>query len=440
MTHRYHTVLCSVLCLILVALALSPGSAHGQAGSVDFDIEAVSLLAPGQTTGSRVDVYTRMPLTELAFRPSPEGFVARYRIAAEIVEVEDNGRRGNVVESPVWDRTVRVPNFGDTQDSQRFDYTTQALDLRPGRYAIELSLQGEEGGTSFLKEAEIRVKNFDRSVAVSDLLLLEDYNPDTGDVLPSVSNRLGSDRVSFSVMYEVYLGQTQSVRITRELFRLADGLGASGEEAESSERTFTDTESKFLESRRSQHVVSIPMDDVRLGRYLVRVSLRDEEGTVLNSSEKEFSVDWMGLAEHISDIDEAIAQLQYIAKRKEIRHIREPESKSQRLSRFLEFWRKRDPSPGTRRNERMEEYYYRVSHANRRYGSLMDGWKTDRGQVVVLFGEPDYVESHPYNFNVEPYEIWYYYSIGRRFIFVDRTGLDDYQLLVPIWDERTRIR
>ena len=234
MTHRYHTVLCSVLCLILFSPAFLPGSAQGQASSVDFEIEAVSLMAQGQATGSRVDVYTRMPLTELAFQPSPEGFTARYRIGAEIVELDENGLRGNIVESPVWDRTVRVASYGDTQDSQRFDYTTQALYLQPGRYAVELSLQGEEGGTSFLKEQEIRVKNFDAPVSLSDLLLLEDYNPDAGDILPSVSNRLGSDRVAFSVMYEVYLKQAQTVQITRELFRRTEGLAAGEDESGSS--------------------------------------------------------------------------------------------------------------------------------------------------------------------------------------------------------------
>jgi GWxTD domain-containing protein len=440
MRHRYHYLIGTVLCLFLLVAGVQPRAANGQVGAVDFDIDAVTLMAQGQGVGSRVDLYTRMALTELAFQPSPDGFVARYRIGAEIVELDARGRRGNLVESPVWDRTVRVPNFGDTKDSQRFDYTTQSLYLRPGRYAVELSLEGEEGGTSFLKETEIEVKSFDDPVSVSDILLLEDYNRETGDVLPSVSNRLGSDRISFSMMYEVYVRQARSVQITRQLFRLADGVAAGDTDPESSEMTFTDSEAKFLESRRSQHIVTIPMDDVRLGRYLVRMSVQDDQGNVLDMSEKEFRVDWMGLAEHISDIDEAIAQLQYIAKRREIRYIREPESKSERLTRFLDFWRKRDPSPGTRRNERMEEYYYRVSHANRRYGSLIDGWKTDRGQVVVLFGEPDFVEGHPYNFNVEPYEVWYYYSIGRRFIFVDRTGLGDYQLLVPIWDERTRIR
>lgn len=443
MTHRYNTVLIPVLCAILWVLTLGPDQAMAQAGTVDLDVEAVSLASQTPAAGTRVDLYTRMPLTELSFRPSPEGFMARYRIAAEVFQLDPGGRRGNLVDSPVWDRTVRVPSFGDTKDRKRFDYTTQTVLLQPGRYAVDLSLQGEEGGGSFVKELELQVKSFDGQVSVSDLLVLEDYNTETGQMLPNVANTLGSDRVAFSVMYEVYVRQPRAVRVSRQVFRLANGVepsDGSEPDPDTVEMVFEEAETKFLETRRSQHVVSFPMDEMRLGRYLVRVSVKDEEDNVLDLSERAFSVDWMGLADHISDIDEAIAQLQYIAKRKEIRYIREPESQSERLTRFLEFWRKRDPSPGTRRNERMEEYYFRVSHANRRYGSLIDGWKTDRGQVVVLFGEPDYVESHPYNFNVEPYEVWYYYSIGRRFIFVDRTGLGDYQLLVPIWDERTRIR
>ena len=140
------------------------------------------------------------------------------------------------------------------------------------------------------------------------------------------------------------------------------------------------------------------------------------------------------------DLDEAIEQLQYIAKRKDLDFMKAGRTDEERKSRFLAFWDRRDPTPGTARNERMEEYYYRVSFANRKYGTLEEGWKTDRGNVIVRFGEPDFIERRPFNFDVEPYEVWYYYRLGRRFIFIDRTGLGDYELWVPIWDERNRIR
>ena len=75
-------------------------------------------------------------------------------------------------------------------------------------------------------------------------------------MLPSVSNRLASDQLGFSLMYEVYVRQPRSVRISRQVFLAPDGMtvGETPEdEMESTEVVFVDAETKFLEARRSQH-------------------------------------------------------------------------------------------------------------------------------------------------------------------------------------------
>ncbi|NNF58038.1 MAG: GWxTD domain-containing protein, partial [Rhodothermaceae bacterium] len=142
----------------------------------------------------------------------------------------------------------------------------------------------------------------------------------------------------------------------------------------------------------------------------------------------------------IRNLNEAIAQLRYVARDREIRAIRNAATPEEQLRLFRAFWERRDPTPGTARNERMEEYYYRVSFANDEYGRLTDqGWNTDQGEVYIRFGEPDIVERHPFNYGTKPYEIWYYNRHGRRFVFVDDNGMGDYELLIPIWDERTRM-
>ncbi len=55
------------------------------------------------------------------------------------------------------------------------------------------------------------------------------------------------------------------------------------------------------------------------------------------------------------------------------------------------FWKITDPLFITNYNERLLEHYSRVAYANLRY-SLPDkkipGWKTDRGEIVLLYGEP----------------------------------------------------
>ena len=81
-----------------------------------------------------------------------------------------------------------------------------------------------------------------------------------------------------------------------------------------------------------------------------------------------------------------------------------------------------------------------VAYANERYSRFHDrGWNTDRGEIFIRFGEPEYVEDHPFNYGTRPYQIWNYYGQGRRFIFVDESGMGDFRLLIPHWDERTRM-
>jgi len=65
-------------------------------------------------------------------------------------------------------------------------------------------------------------------------------------------------------------------------------------------------------------------------------------------------------------------------------------------NKFIEqFWQRRDPTPGTPQNEFKEEHYRRIAYANERYASTVEGWKTDRGRIYIVFGPPDEVESHP---------------------------------------------
>jgi hypothetical protein len=40
----------------------------------------------------------------------------------------------------------------------------------------------------------------------------------------------------------------------------------------------------------------------------------------------------------------------------------------------------------------------------------------------------------------KPYEVWEYYELNRRYVFVDESGFGDYRLLYPIWDDRNRLR
>ena len=114
---------------------------------------------------------------------------------------------------------------------------------------------------------------------------------------------------------------------------------------------------------------------------------------------------------------------------------------------FIEaFWLRRDPTPDSVDNEFRDEYYRRIVLANERYTSGIPGWKTDRGRILIMHGEPDEVERHAmggtYIRDIEegggrtstfPFERWRYRhidAIGNNVIleFVDSTMSGEYRL------------
>ncbi len=107
------------------------------------------------------------------------------------------------------------------------------------------------------------------------------------------------------------------------------------------------------------------------------------------------------------------------------------------------FWKQRDPSPGTPRNEFREEHYQRLKYANDIYGrsSSLPGWKTDRGRTYIILGPPKNVESYSNVQNVYPVEIWFYLgdpAVGLptafNVIFFKRNGIGDYIFYSPAQD------
>lgn len=132
----------------------------------------------------------------------------------------------------------------------------------------------------------------------------------------------------------------------------------------------------------------------------------------------------------------------YIITSKEKSGFLQLENDRQRDLFIREFWRQRDPSPGTPRNEFREEHYRRLAVAERLFsrGTSRPGWRTDRGRIYVILGPPinrQYFD-HP---DIYPIELWYYQ--GRKsdqiapffhVMFYKKFGSGDFILYDPLTD------
>ncbi len=141
------------------------------------------------------------------------------------------------------------------------------------------------------------------------------------------------------------------------------------------------------------------------------------------------------------ECDEMFEYIKYVATSQEIDQYEVLSGEEVKREFLFEFWKKRDPDLTTRTNEAKEEYMRRVEYVERKYRTFTkSGYKTDRGRVYLLYGEPDEIDMHPNDYDKKPYEIWFYQSIegGVQFIFGDITGYSDYELLHS--DKRGELR
>jgi GWxTD domain-containing protein len=114
-------------------------------------------------------------------------------------------------------------------------------------------------------------------------------------------------------------------------------------------------------------------------------------------------------------------------------------SSDEARARFIEqFWRDRDPTPGTEENEFQKEHYRRIFYAYQRFAARKPGWRSDRGRAYIILGPPDEIESYPGGqVRMFPYEIWRYRSISEvgenvELEFVDPTMTGEYRLAAEI--------
>jgi GWxTD domain-containing protein len=111
------------------------------------------------------------------------------------------------------------------------------------------------------------------------------------------------------------------------------------------------------------------------------------------------------------------------------------------------FWDARNPSPGSDVNEYREEHYRRLAYANQYFGNInaQDGWRTDRGHIYIVLGEPKQKANYPESHNVRPLQIWFYEApnpaLPSHFyvVFYKRSIGEDYTLYSPYQDGPSRL-
>ncbi len=178
------------------------------------------------------------------------------------------------------------------------------------------------------------------------------------------------------------------------------------------------------------------------GKYIFRVEysdkkgLKDEHSTIVYIGGKELSAEKNRNNENVfsnlnqNEIYNEFNKAKYIATTQEINLFNSLKSTSDKSLFLYRFWVNRST------NENVLYAYYeylkKIEICNEKYSTTFnEGWKTDRGRVFIIYGEPSDVEIQTSNDESKPYLKWNYDSIegGIYFIFVDRNGTGNFELM-----------
>lgn len=166
---------------------------------------------------------------------------------------------------------------------------------------------------------------------------------------------------------------------------------------------------------RNLDVVKIKMGS--LGFYHLNTDATSKDGLTLFVSDPEFP--------EVKTVDDLMGPLRYLVGGKEYENIVEAPDRKQVLENMWISW----AGSKDRARKSISAYYKRVERANKYFSSHVEGWKSDRGLIYIVYGKPNKV------YRTDELETWIYgeennpLSITFHFIKVINPFTDnDYRL------------
>jgi len=391
-----------------------------------FSVEALA-FASDEGEQSRLDVYVDVGNDVLHFVNEANVYKASYEVTIGIFDTLNLS-----VGDKNWLETIETESYDKSISPKESNLSQRSFAVAPGNYTVRVQITDDDTKKSFTVKRRVNVRQFQKSrFVLSDILLVNSLTVEGENkvIAPNISGDVGGLKEGVTIFFETYS-------------RLAIDSAKFFVNVLNNRREVVNADSfvQKLSGPRTPTFHTVVTKELGAGDYFIAIEAHprqvNADGSVIEATgttSHTFVIRWKGIPASILDLDLAISQMMYIVEKERLESLKNaPADRKKEL--FLEFWRKKDPTPGTERNELMDEYYARVEFSNKHFSHFIDGWKSDMGMVFIIFGTPSNVERHPFDSNSKPYEIWTYYELNRQFVFIDQSGFGDYHLQNPIWD------
>lgn len=421
-------------------------SVFAQAGSTALKVRADhAVFKSPHPQFAALEIYQSISRNGLTYRKEGGIYVARFRLETEI----RNNAISDTLEAVV--ASDSVTSLAKIRRGQAFVYAVRGV-LQAGSYTVKSTLIDEQSGEQAIHMMPIEVfpiaadslqlsdiqfaSKIDRAHEASD-----PFDKNNLHVVPNVQRLYGDDMENIRFYVEVY-----NLPLRPDSAEGTYRVDYVIEDFEGNPLYRIPGRSRHKRARDAVIYASFDLSSLPTGEYSLRVEVWDDTGARASQA-RPFHVYRQAEALAMqrarernvysrmdsSALENYFAQIRYIADQEEKRLF--PELSLDGKRDFLvAFWKKRDPTPETPRNEFKEDFIMRLMKA-RVHFSYGDhpGWKSDRGRILLTYGTPDFIEREAKSSRKNGYEIWEYQNLrgqGKHlFVFIDYNENSAYPLI-----------
>ena len=382
---------------------------------------SVYTVASESSDSIRVLSYLSIPNHVLQFVKSSKGFKASYEATISIKR-----KKGDLVGRKNWSNDLITKTYLESTSKEIFNIHFNEFRVPLGEdYIISAELLDRDSNSSGIISKNLKLKKHSKDLNLYSPFFLDYLNGDWGLIdneIPLFRNILGEQLVRTTVFV--------SGKVSPGPYEI-DVIVTNPKKQQLWEKTFQSVaQNNYFEKR-----IIIPDEISQQG-------LRSKVDIILKQNGKQkkesviLSISRLGISSSVGNISQAIQNMRYILDDDEWKKLSKAKSDEQERL-FIEYWLSRDPTPETKENELMDEYFSRINYSNVNFKTYTDGWKSDMGMIYVLFGPPDDLEVYNDPLSRMYQQRWHYYRINKFFDFVDENGFGDYKLTTPFFRARS---
>lgn len=366
-----------------------------KAGHPEFSINTFGFVDEDQ--GPKLEITADVIKGSLVYGQQNDSLYADIAVDIQIIDLDDGE---NIIESERITKRIAARADKNITSSRESIFITYSKEVSPSNYEISVTVTDLNSKRKVTQTSETYIPETEEGEFTISTIQMYGKEHNNTHWSPITGYDVQSSVDSLRFVFQVISPQTERpMTIDSRLveFRSDTGLPRSMTRRNYSSSSIEyqgiefDRETEIQSTRRvlsdyGSVFVEYKFANQNRGNYRFEVTTKKEGDEAEQFNGRAFGVKSPNFPA-VKNLRESARPLVYLMESNKYESLMETTNNDSLKQAIDRFWLKNINNKQEARNV-IELYYTRVEEANKRFSNFKEGWKTDRGMIYILFGEP----------------------------------------------------